>query len=112
MNILVTGASGYIGGQLIPRLEAVGHHVICLVRNPERLIGHRWENVEIRQGNLLNPDSLDGVMQGVEVAYYLVHSMADGVQGFIERDHTAASNFSAAAKAAGVKRIIYLGGSG
>jgi uncharacterized protein YbjT (DUF2867 family) len=112
MNILVTGASGYIGAQLIPRLEALGHHVICLVRNPGRLNGHRWENVEIRSGDLLNLDSLEGVMQGVDVAYYLVHSMADGVQGFIERDYTAAGNFGIAAKDGGVKRIIYLGGLG
>ncbi len=112
MNILVTGASGYIGAQLIPRLVAMGHHVICLVRNPERLNGHRTENVEIRQADLLNPDSLDGVMQGIDVAYYLVHSMADGVEGFVERDYTAAVNFGAVARAAGVKRIIYLGGLG
>jgi uncharacterized protein YbjT (DUF2867 family) len=112
MNILVTGASGYIGGRLVPRLVAEGHHVTCLVRNTERLNGHRFKNVEIRQGDLLNPDSLKGVMQDVEVAYYLVHSMADGVHGYIARDHTAASNFGDVAKAAGVKRIIYLGGLG
>jgi len=112
MNILVAGASGYIGGQLIPRLQTLGHHVVCLVRSPERLNGQRWESVEIRQADLLNPTSLGGVMQGIEVAYYLVHSMADGVQGFIERDYSAAENFGAAAKAAGVKRIIYLGGLG
>jgi uncharacterized protein YbjT (DUF2867 family) len=112
LDILVAGASGYIGGQLVPRLVAAGHHVICLVRNPARLNGHRWENVEIRQGNLLDVDSLNGVMRGVEVAYYLVHSMADGVQGFIERDYSAAGNFGAAAREAGVKRIIYLGGLG
>jgi uncharacterized protein YbjT (DUF2867 family) len=112
MNILVAGASGYIGGQLIPRLEAMGHQVICLVRNPARLNNRRWANVEIRQGNLLDNDSLNGVMQGVEVAYYLVHSMADGVHGFIERDYTAAGNFGTAAQEGGVKRIIYLGGLG
>ena len=112
MNVLVAGASGYIGGRLVPRLEALRHHVVCLVRNPDRLNGNRWENVEIRQADLLDLDSLHGVMHGVEVAYYLVHSMADGVHGFIERDYTAADNFSAAAREAGVKRIIYLGGLG
>ena len=112
MDILVVGASGYIGGRLVPRLEALGHHVICLVRDPARLNNQRWENVEIRQADLLDLDSLHGVMQGVEVAYYLVHSMADGVHGFIERDYTAAENFAAAAREAGVKRIIYLGGLG
>ncbi len=112
MNILVAGASGYIGGRLVPRLQALGHHVICLVRNPERLNGHTWEDVEIRRGDLLDLTSLQTVMQGAEVAYYLVHSMADGVHGFIERDYTAAGNFAAAARQAGVKRIIYLGGLG
>lgn len=112
MNILVAGASGYIGGRLVPRLEALGHHVVCLVRNPERLKGHWGENVEIRQGDLLDPVSLPRLMQGIEVAYYLVHSMADGVHGFIERDYAAAENFGTAAREAGVKRIIYLGGLG
>ncbi len=112
MNILVAGASGYIGGHLTPRLEALGHHIICLVRRPDQLNVHRWENVEIRKGDLLDFGSLHGVMKGVDVAYYLVHSMADGVQGFIERDYTAAENFGVAAREAGVKRIIYLGGLG
>jgi uncharacterized protein YbjT (DUF2867 family) len=112
MNILVAGASGYIGGKLVPRLQALGHQVICLVRNPERLNDHTWENVEIRRGDLLDLASLHPAMLGIDVAYYLVHSMADGVSGFIERDYTAAENFAAAAQQASVKRIIYLGGLG
>lgn len=112
MNILVAGASGYIGGRLVPRLQTLGHNVICLVRNPEQLSRHSWENVDIRRGDLLDNSSLRPVMQGVDVAYYLVHSMADGVHGFIQRDVTAAGNFAMAAQAAGVKRIIYLGGLG
>jgi uncharacterized protein YbjT (DUF2867 family) len=112
MNILVAGASGYIGGRLVPRLQALGHHVICLVRNPEQLNHPTWEDVDILQGDLLNLTSLQPAMQGVEVAYYLVHSMSDGVHGFIERDYTAAGNFATAARQAGVKRIIYLGGLG
>ena len=112
MNILVTGASGYIGGRLIPRLEALGHHVICLVRKPELLHGPRWENLEIRQGDLLDPASLRPIMKDVKVAYYLVQTLADGVSRYIERDHAAANHFGAAAREAGVKRIIYLGGLG
>jgi uncharacterized protein YbjT (DUF2867 family) len=112
MNILVAGASGYIGGQLIPRLQSLGHHVIGVVRRPELVYRPTWKNVEIRSGDLLDPLSLNPVMQGVEVAYYLVHSMADGVHGFIERDCAAAENFASAARQADVKRIIYLGGLG
>lgn len=112
MNILVTGASGYIGGRLVPRLIAEGHHVTCLVRRPEKL--HPWlqANVDIRQGDLLDPKSLLPALENIEVAYYLVHSMADGVNGYIERDHRAALNFGNAARQAGVQRIIYLGGLG
>ena len=112
MNILVTGASGYIGGKLVPRLEALGHQVTCLVRNPDRLAGRRWENVTILQADLLDPASLPPVMKDIEVAYYLVHSMADGMGGYLERDHTAAQNFAAAARESGMQRIIYLGGLG
>jgi uncharacterized protein YbjT (DUF2867 family) len=112
MNILVTGATGYIGGKLVPRLIAAGHHVVCLARDPNRLAGRKWENVAIRPGDVLDYSSLPPVLQGIEVAYYLVHSMAEGARGFEERDYVAAGNFGTAAHEAGVKRIIYLGGLG
>jgi uncharacterized protein YbjT (DUF2867 family) len=83
-----------------------------LVRNPERLNLSSQENVKIHQGDLLDPSSLRVSLEGIEVAYYLVHSMADGVQGYIERDHLAADHFGTAAREAGVRRIIYLGGWG
>jgi uncharacterized protein YbjT (DUF2867 family) len=112
MNILVTGATGYIGGQLVPRLISAGHHVVCLARDPNRLAGRKWENVAVRLGDVLDYSSLPPVLQGIEVAYYLVHSMAEGARGFEERDYAAAGNFGKAAHEAGVKRIIYLGGLG
>ncbi len=112
MNILVTGATGYIGGQLVPRLISAGHHVVCLARDPNRLAGRKWENVAVRLGDVLDYSSLPPVLQGIEVAYYLVHSMAEGARGFEERDYVAAGNFGKAAHEASVKRIIYLGGLG
>jgi len=111
MNILVTGATGYIGGQLIPRLT-VQHHVVCMVREPQRLIGKKWDKVEIRQGDVLGRASLTSAMQGIEVAYYLIHAMAGGEQGFEEREYTGAENFGKAARERGIQRIIYLGGLG
>ena len=109
---MVTGASGYIGGQLISRLTGLGHHVVCMVRNPQQFRGKKWENVEIRQGDVLDRASLVSAMQGIEVAYYLIHAMAGGVQGFEEREYSGAENFGNAAKDAGIQRIIYLGGLG
>ncbi len=109
-TVLVTGATGYIGGRLVPRLLDGGYHVRCLVRDPSRLQGRHWQTaVEVIQGDVLEPDSLQPAMQGVDAAYYLVHSMSGG-QGFQERDLQAASNFGSAAQQAGVKRIIYVGG--
>lgn len=108
--ILLTGATGYIGGRLVPRLLELGYRVRCLVRDPSRLEGRPWQSqVEIVTGDVLNADGLDAAMTGVSAAYYLVHSMAAGAD-FHERDVTAATNFGAAAHRSGVERIIYLGG--
>ncbi|MBC8126818.1 MAG: SDR family oxidoreductase [Gloeobacteraceae cyanobacterium ES-bin-144] len=108
--ILVTGATGYIGGRLVPRLLAAGHRVRCLVRDAGRLQGRSWQNdVEIVAGDVFQPESLIAAMQGVEVAYYLIHSLGGGAD-FHQQDITAASNFGESARVARVKRIIYLGG--
>lgn len=108
--ILVTGATGYIGGRLIPNMLAQGYRVRCLVRDPERLQGRPWQDrVEIVAGDVLQPETLVPALQGTTAAYYLIHSMAGG-DDFHERDVTAATNFATAAETAGVQRIIYLGG--
>jgi uncharacterized protein YbjT (DUF2867 family) len=108
--ILITGATGYIGGRLVPRLLEMGYRVRCLVRDPQRLEGRPWQtDVEIVPGDVLQADSLDAAMQGVSAAYYLVHSLAGGAD-FHQQDLTAARNFSTKAKEAGVERIIFLGG--
>jgi uncharacterized protein YbjT (DUF2867 family) len=112
MNIFVTGATGYIGGQLVPRLISEGHQVTCLARKPQILKDRRWENIQIKQGDVLDFESLRPAMEKIDVAYYLIHSMAGGKQGFEERDEIAARNFGTAAREAGVGRIIYLGGLG
>lgn len=110
--VLVTGATGYIGGRLVPRLLEAGFRVRCLVRDASRLQGRRWrDEVELTQGDVLRPDSLAAAMDGAVAAYYLVHSLGAGAD-FSERDVQAARNFGEAAKAAGVGRIIYLGGLG
>jgi uncharacterized protein YbjT (DUF2867 family) len=110
--VLVTGATGYIGGRLVPRLLETGYRVRCLARDPARLQGRPWvEQVEPATGDCLKPDTLPAAMSDVSAAFYLVHSMAGG-SDFEQRDILAARNFSTAAKAAGVQRIIYLGGLG
>jgi uncharacterized protein YbjT (DUF2867 family)/uncharacterized protein YndB with AHSA1/START domain len=109
--ILVTGATGYVGGRLLPLLLEDGWRVRCLARQPERLASRVPPGVEVAPGDVLDAASISLAMRGVESAYYLVHSM--GSQGdFEEQDRLAADNFAAAASAAGVRRIIYLGGLG
>ena len=109
MRVLVFGASGYIGSHLVPRLVAAGHEVRATSRNAESLTGRGWEAVETVSADALDPASLDQALAGVEVAYYLVHSMAAG-SDFATRDRRAARNFRRAAERAGVRRIVYLGG--
>lgn len=109
--ILLTGATGYVGGRLLPLLEKRGEAVRCLVRRPEMLRPRVGSRTEVFEGDMLAPASLAAAMPGVETAYYLVHSMGSQ-QDFMAEDRAAARNFAAAAKAAGVSRIIYLGGLG
>lgn len=110
MLILVTGATGFIAGQLIPQLLALGHRVRALARDPSRLDGKPWAGAtEIIAADVLRPYSLPAALQGVHTAYYLIHSMACG-DGYASRDLEAARNFAQAAAAAGVRHIIYLGG--
>ena len=111
-QILVTGATGYIGGRLVPRLLDLGYRVRVLVRDPGRLQGRDWaEMVEVVQGDVLKPETLDAALEGIAAAYYLIHSMS-GSDDFHQRDLIAANNFGQAAKTAGVEQIIYLGGLG
>ena len=111
--IAVAGSTGYIGGLLSRRLARDGQRVLALARRPERAGDLREAGCEVRRADALEPESLGPALEGAEVAYYLVHSMGRGSDGdFAARDHDAAENFAAAAAAAGVKRIVYLGGLG
>jgi uncharacterized protein YbjT (DUF2867 family) len=112
MKILVTGTTGNIGAKLVPRLLAKGHQVTCIVRNPQKLDRFHWPQVSILQADVLDIDHVRRAMPGIEVAYYLIHSMSGGKHHFIEHDTKAAHNFGTAAREAGVQRIIYLGGLG
>jgi uncharacterized protein YbjT (DUF2867 family) len=109
--ILLTGATGYIGGELLKALHAQGHAVRCLARRPESLPVNELTGIEVMTGDVLNTASVLKAMAGVNTAYYLVHSMAS-TQSFEEQDRAAAQNFANAAREAGVERIIYLGGLG
>ena len=111
MRILLTGATGYVGGVLLGELQRRGHVVRCLARRPEKLAGRTAATTEIVAGDASNPDDLARACAGVDVAYWLVHSMEGGVD-FERADRLAAERFATAAKAAGVKRLVYLGGLG
>ena len=111
MRILLTGATGYVGGRLAPLLVAAGHDVVLLSREP-RLLDGRFPGARVVRGDVRDAASLAEALAGVEVAYYLVHAMAEGEHGFAERDIAAARSFAQAAHAAGVGRIVYLGGLG
>src|SRR6476620_5332522 len=107
--ILVTGATGYVGGRLVPRLLEAGYGVRCLVRDPNRLQGRSWLNrVEVVSGDALTPGALTEAMKEVSVAYYLIHGKQGG-QISAQRDIEVARNFANAAAEAKLERMIYLG---
>ena len=109
--VLLTGATGYVGGRLLQFLEQQGYQLRCLARRPDSLRSKAAASTEIVAGDVLDCASLDAALRGVRIAYYLVHSMGSA-GSFVENDRRAAHNFAAAAKAAGVAGIIYLGGLG
>lgn len=110
-KILLTGATGYIGGRLLPRMVERGYEVRCLSRRPEALESSFPSEIEVVQADVAKADTLQNVMDGIDTAFYFVHSMGSSGD-FEDADRIAAENFAAAAKRSGVKRIIYLGGLG
>ena len=113
--ILVTGATGYVGGRLVPRLLSAGYRVRACARDPQRLRSRPWSghaNLEIVAMDALDLTSVEAAVAGCGVVYYLIHSMIAGKGGFAETDRTAALNMAAVANARQVRRIIYLGGLG
>jgi len=110
LRCLVTGASGYIGGRLVPELLSAGYAVRCMARDPGKLSDRPWsDDVEIAVADVMDQSAVRRALEGVDVAYYLIHSLGTDAS-FERRDRTAAQTFAAAAKAAGVQRIVYLGG--
>ncbi len=110
-KILLTGATGYVGGRMLPLLEDAGYQVRCLTRRPETLRDNVGEGTEVVAGDVLNAESLAAAMADIDTAFYFVHSMGSKAD-FESQDRQAAQNFTEAARQAGVRRIIYLGGLG
>lgn len=112
-RVLLTGATGYVGGRLLPQLEASGASLRCLARRPEHLAARVAPETEVIQGDVLEEDSLAGAFEGITTAFYLIHSMGgEDEDGFETADRRGARNFARAARRAGVRRIVYLGGLG
>jgi len=110
LNCLVTGASGYIGGRLVPELLSAGYAVRCMARDPGKVSDRPWSgDVEIAVADVMDASAVRRALEGMDVAYYLIHSLGTDAS-FERRDRAAAETFAAAAKAAGVQRIVYLGG--
>ena len=109
--ILLTGGTGYVGGCLLQALLNEDVRVRCLARRPEYLRARAGANVELIRGDVLDPNGIKPAFEGISTAYYLIHSMG-AAESFEERDRQGASNFAEAARAAGVGRIVYLGGLG
>nr|MBA2317541.1 NAD(P)H-binding protein [Euzebyales bacterium] len=110
--VLVLGATGYVGGRLVPRLLAAGYRVRCMVRSPGKVAGLPWgDDVEVVRGDLLEDDGLSEAFEGAAAAFHLVHSMG-GAEQFAAADRTIARNVVRAAARAHVGRLVYLGGLG
>ncbi len=109
-TVLVTGVTGYLGSRLVPRLLADGHTVRVLTRDADKVAARQWrDEVDVVEGDASSAEVLGRALDGVEVAYYFLHSM-DGRPGFVERDRELATVFAAAARDAGVARIVYQSG--
>ncbi len=110
LRCLVTGTTGYIGGRLVPELLKAGYIVRCMARDPGKLADRPWsDDVEVAKADVTNPGGLHDALAGCDVAYYLIHSLGTG-SSFEQRDRDAARAFADAAREAGVRRIVYLGG--